>query len=1309
MNSTLDCTVHEGRRRGGCRLRHPRRREDTGDKRHPSQPGRLTIAWGNVGRGTAAHMALLALCAESNVDVINVQEPATYVSSRSQSHPAYERFGPYEVWDAEDERPRVMSYVRKAAGLHAEPRCPVESRDLLWLDVNGYHILNFYRAPGSPEVLSYLCSLAPEGNTVAGGDANAVDSLWEPGGTPRAGGPALADWATSTGMIFTGEPGIPTHNMGHTLDLVFSNVPFAETSVRDDLLSGSDHRTLVTTLPSRGWAPEVQYHYKVTDDSLPDFAKAMEMGMAVLDDPAPLDTPQAFDEWIEEFNGIFAAALAFAGHLDQPRLGKAQWWTPDCKRAHKRLREAYRRLGLGPATHADCPEKRQFLTEVRLAKKQYWRERIDAAESDEEIFKVTAWCKPKATFRSPPIRIDGRVIDGSAEKARALTGALVRRFDATDDLPVDPLADLDSTEEKPALACDYPITLEEVDKNTVGHASTSPGVDRTTVRLMKAAWTSMRAKVHSLFNRLLEMGYYPRPWRLAEVVVIPKPGKKDMSSPRSYRPIALISCLGKGLERLLAKRMAWCTLKSGLVSPQQAGALPGRSATDLVASFVHDVEEALAQGKVASLALMDVQGAYDALLPRRLLLRLRRQGWPRRILLMVASFLSERRVRTRFEGTVTDPEPVHCGTPQGSPWSGLLYLLYLAELLSLDKRLSFGYADDLALVCIAKTLEESAAGLQRAIDRARAWGHTNKVIFAAEKYEIQHFSRKAGDKAKNPVVTLEDGTAITPPPLPGQVERGTRAKWKDLPAIRWLGVFLDRQLNFKRHVAERCAAASRVAGHLRGLSGVKFGPPADSLRKVVIACVLPSATYGAEVWYWGRTKPPANQTGPDVNSRDMGLVEKIQRCLDMGARAILPAYRTTPLPALGRDAGLPTARYALDKIRAGFAVRLLKVPEGHPLAGRSLPRRVYTQRQLGAPGRPRTRLSHAAAMIQAPFPRLNNSGPRFTPGAGSDPTGGVPKDKAAQAFKAWLVTLAAGSLIVYSDGSKSEHGVGYGFAIYRPMGTEPLLTGQGSLHADSTVFDAEALGAWRGTKAAARLEEGAKIYTCLDNSAVVRGLMGSAPESSQWAFNAYHKLAEARDIQAVWVPGHEGIRGNELADKLANEGAKHGPPDGESRPTLAGVTAQIKASLLRDFEKEWEITRAGLSDQYRRWELPRGLKCPAELKILPRNTLRHLLAARTGHGDFAWYHRRFHHDDAVLQCRCGKDKTTLHPIGCKYSRSSFARWPWPSPRPRLPPTTGRDRAAYMADLLESPALFSGFARVTGCYGSVGDVRGTKRG
>ena len=130
--------------------------------------------------------------------------------------------------------------------------------------------------------------------------------------------------------------------------------------------------------------------------------------------------------------------------------------------------------------------------------------------------------------------------------------------------------------------------------------------------------------MRDLFDRCLDLAYFPQAWHLAEVSMLPEVGKKDRTSPRSWRPIALLSFVGKGLERLLAKRIAWTALTHDLLSPQLGGALPKRSTMDLVASFVHEAERALAKNLRVSMVTMDVQGAFDALLKRRLLQRLRK-------------------------------------------------------------------------------------------------------------------------------------------------------------------------------------------------------------------------------------------------------------------------------------------------------------------------------------------------------------------------------------------------------------------------------------------------------------------------------------------------------------------------------------------------------------------------------------------------------------------------------------------------------------------------------------------------------------
>lgn len=103
------------------------------------------------------------------------------------------------------------------------------------------------------------------------------------------------------------------------------------------------------------------------------------------------------------------------------------------------------------------------------------------------------------------------------------------------------------------------------------------------------------------------MGYQPLCFRRAVLVILSKSNKKDLSSLRSYRPIALLSVLGKALERLLAKRLAWIAVREKVISRQQFGALPCRSAIDLTSCPTHDVKSALNEGLTACLLTLDVK------------------------------------------------------------------------------------------------------------------------------------------------------------------------------------------------------------------------------------------------------------------------------------------------------------------------------------------------------------------------------------------------------------------------------------------------------------------------------------------------------------------------------------------------------------------------------------------------------------------------------------------------------------------------------------------------------------------------------
>src|SRR5204863_8353035 len=168
---------------------------------------------------------------------------------------------------------------------------------------------------------------------------------------------------------------------------------------------------------------------------------------------------------------------------------------------------------------------------------------------------------------------------------------------------------------------------------------------------------------------------------------------------------------------------------------------PKRSAMDLVASFTHDAEAAMAMGHEVTMVTMDVQGAFDALLVRHLLKRMTKQGWPLPLLRLVNSFLTNRQVRVRLEKSTMTDHNVACGTPQGSPLSPILYMLYLAELLTWDTSLRFGYADNICLYRATNSLNDNVTLLARDIRDIMAWGAENKIFFAPEKLEMIHLMR----------------------------------------------------------------------------------------------------------------------------------------------------------------------------------------------------------------------------------------------------------------------------------------------------------------------------------------------------------------------------------------------------------------------------------------------------------------------------------------------------------------------------------------------------------------------------------------
>jgi hypothetical protein len=391
--------------------------------------------------------------------------------------------------------------------------------------------------------------------------------------------------------------------------------------------------------------------------------------------------------------------------------------------------------------------------------------------------------------------------------------------------------------------------------------------------VIKLGWKVTGEHIQWVLNASLSLGIHPDNWKTATVVVIPKPNRDDYFAAKNYRPILLLECLSKLLEKAVSKRLLYAIDKHALIPTTQFGTRAFSCTLDTGLTLMHDVQAAMRRKEKVGLLLFDIKGFFDHVKRDRLRLVMVNMGFPRKYCDWAHSFLTDRKVRLSFNNFTSDKMGQPVGTPQGSPVSPVLSAIYTAYLLMLPDKWNNSslamYVDDGRILAWAEDWESVNRLLIERYQRCETWLRMANLAIEPDKSEVIYF--------RTPYQRLD-----FPPNrihLPNPLEN-TSYTVQASDTVCYLGFFINHKLDWEPHVTIMCNRARASLKALQVLGSSHRGLSMANWRLVFNAVCLPVLTYRCQLW--------ANS--PKVKS----LMKKVQGVFNEGVKVISGAFRTAP-------------------------------------------------------------------------------------------------------------------------------------------------------------------------------------------------------------------------------------------------------------------------------------------------------------------------------------------------------------------------------------------------------------------------------
>jgi hypothetical protein len=358
--------------------------------------------------------------------------------------------------------------------------------------------------------------------------------------------------------------------------------------------------------------------------------------------------------------------------------------------------------------------------------------------------------------------------------------------------------------------------------------------------------STLRSLIHiyvKLFNIVFESGIVPESWTIGVINPIYK-NKGDITKPENYRPITLLSCLGKLFTSIINNRLTKFMETNNLLNNCQAGFRKNQSTSDHI-FVLHSIISILNNSKKKLFcAFVDLKQAFDTVWREGLWEKLIQNNINGKCLNIIMNMYKNIKSCVKLNATYSNFFISNIGVRQGENLSPLLFSIFLNDLYTyfaeIDniqgveiyddlqnflKMYILLYADDTVI------LSEHEQDFQTALNAYEQYCDSWKLTVNLSKTKIVIFSK--GRQSTNYRFFFKND----------QIEI--------VNEFKYLGVIFTRNGSFlttKKHLATQATRA--MYSLIRNINRLEL--PIDLQIDLFKKTIKPILLFGAEIWGFGK-------------------------------------------------------------------------------------------------------------------------------------------------------------------------------------------------------------------------------------------------------------------------------------------------------------------------------------------------------------------------------------------------------------------------------------------------------------------------